>query len=166
MPEPLLVRPAGAVDRLPLSRLLELYQHDLSDLWDQDLDLHGDYGYELDRFLHRERAWAYLFEVDGRLAGFGLVDTRVRLPGDDFWMDQFFVLKKYRRRGVGAAAARQVVAQHPGRWQVGQMPGNAPAQAFWRRVIAGLAPDGFREETLVEGPWQGSLQRFAVAPSA
>lgn len=164
--EPLVVRPAGASDRLPLLRLLELYQHDLSDLWDQDLDPHGDYGYELDRFLRREAAWAYLFEVEGRLAGCALVDTRVRVAGDDFWMDQFFVLKKYRRQGVGAAAARQVMGRHPGRWQVGQMPGNAPALAFWRRVAAGLAPAGFEERQLVDGPWQGTVQRFAVPPAA
>lgn len=39
------VRPAAAADRLPLSRMLELYQHDLSDVWDQDLDVRGEYGY-------------------------------------------------------------------------------------------------------------------------
>ena len=41
---------ASLEDRLPVFRMLELYQHDLSDIWDQDLDVHGEYGYELDRF--------------------------------------------------------------------------------------------------------------------
>jgi hypothetical protein len=42
------VRRAHAGDRLPIFRMLELYQHDLSDIWDQEIDAHGEYGYALD----------------------------------------------------------------------------------------------------------------------
>ena len=38
------IRRAVPVDRPALSRMLELYQHDLSDIWDQDLDAGGEYG--------------------------------------------------------------------------------------------------------------------------
>ncbi|MBL8303334.1 MAG: hypothetical protein JNM26_11245 [Ideonella sp.] len=151
---------AHAEQRLPLQRMLELYQHDLSDLWDQDLDAHGDYGYPLDRHFARDAAWPYVFRVDGRYAGFALVDTQVRLPGGDFWMEQFFVLRKYRRRGVGARAACRVFACHPGRWQVGQMPANTPAQAFWRRVITRHCGGAFAETMLTTGRWQGLVQSF------
>ena len=44
------VRHATMADQLPIRRMLELYQHDLSDIWDQDLDLHGEYGYALERY--------------------------------------------------------------------------------------------------------------------
>lgn len=159
---PLRLRPVGPAEALPLGRMLELYQHDLSDLWDQDLDERGEFGYALERFLERRDAWAYLFEVEGQRAGCALVDRRVRIPGDDFWMDQFFVLKKYRRLGVGAAGARAVFAAHPGRWQVGQMPANRPAQAFWRRVIGDLSGGAFAETVLDSGPWQGLVQRFTA----
>jgi predicted acetyltransferase len=159
------VRIASPDDRLPIHRMLELYQHDLSDIWDQDLDLHGEYGYELDRFMDRSNAWAYLFRCAGRLAGFALVDTRVRIAGDDFWMDQFFVVRKYRRQGIGSMAALQVFALHPGRWQVGQMPENAAAQAFWRRLIAAHATGNYMEERLTAGRWLGCIQRFtSVSP--
>ena len=156
---------ATAEQRLPLQRMLELYQHDLSDLWDQDLDAHGDYGYELDRHMARADAWPHVFRVDGRYAGFALVDTRARLPGGDFWMEQFFVLRKYRRLGVGARAACCVFDHHPGRWQVGQMPANTPAQAFWRRVIAQHTGGAFTEVRLDSGPWQGIVQSFVSAAS-
>ena len=36
------VRHATLADQLPIRRMLELYQHDLSDIWDQDLDVHGE----------------------------------------------------------------------------------------------------------------------------
>jgi hypothetical protein len=37
-----LSREAKQEDRLPLYRMLELYQHDLSNIWDQDLDINGE----------------------------------------------------------------------------------------------------------------------------
>lgn len=154
------VRPATAADRLPLYRMLELYQHDLSDLWDQDLDLHGEYGYELDRYLGDPLCQAFVFVVGGRYAGFALVDDAVRVPGGERWMAQFCVLKKYRRHGIGRLAARCVFERLPGRWQVGQMIGNATALAFWRRVIGEFTNGAFTDAWLDGDHWRGSLQCF------
>ena len=155
------VRVADPDERLPVYRMLELYQHDLSDIWDQDLDLHGEYGYALDRYWQRSDCWPYVFRVGGQYAGFALVDRRVRIPGDEFWMDQFFVLKKYRRRGVGSTAAIAVLDSHHGRWQIGQMAGNLAAQAFWRRLVASYTRAGYAEEQITTGWWQGYVQRFS-----
>lgn len=164
----LLVRTARLDERVPLGRMLELYQHDLSDLWDQDLDAQGEYGYWLDDFWQRPGHVPFVATVAGRYAGFALVDDRMIWPPDananqaapTRWMTQFFVLRKYRRRGVGDALARQVFAALPGRWQVGQMMGNLPAQAFWRRVIGEVTAGQFDEHTLSSGHWQGVLQCF------
>ena len=119
-------------DRPVLSRLLELYQYDLSEVWPQDLNAHGEYGFAVDRYLRNPLLRAYLFHVDGRHAGFGLVDPDVSLPDNEYWMGQFFVMKRYRRLGVGSRCARHIFDQFRGRWEVGQMPLNYPAQAFWR----------------------------------
>jgi predicted acetyltransferase len=174
----LVVRPAGPADRAPLQHMLELYQHDLSHIWPQDLDSQGLFGYALDRFLGGNAdadtaagaaggaCHAHLFQVGGHWAGFALVDQRVRLPGGQWWMDQFFVMKKYRRAGIGRRAALAVLGQHPGRWQVGQMPDNLPAQAFWRHTVAALVGHAWLEHRLTQGPWQGVVQAFTVAPAA
>jgi predicted acetyltransferase len=154
------VRIATPNERLPLYRMLELYQHDLSDIWDQDIDTHGEYGYTLDRYWNASDCWPYLFLASGKLAGFALVDRRVRIPGDDFWMDQFFVLKKYRRQGIGSAAAATLLDAHQGHWQVGQMPANLVAQAFWRRLVGSYTRNRYTEEQLTTGWWQGYVQRF------
>ena len=154
------VQTATAADRLPVYRMLELYQHDLSDVWDQDLDLHGEYGYALDDHWTRPKHAAFVFRVAGCYAGFALTDPKVRLPDGDWWLTQFFVLKKYRRRGVGQAAARQVFDAVRGRWQVGQMRGNLPAQAFWRRTIAEYTGGAFIEHDLNDERWHGLLHCF------
>jgi predicted acetyltransferase len=154
------VRPATLADRLPIQRMLELYQHDLSDLWDQDLDLHGEYGYALDRYWRDPKCKAFAFLAAGKYAGFALVDNAVSLPENELWMGQFFVVKKYRRRGLGSVAAKRVFDQVRGRWEVGQMPMNLPAQAFWRRVIGEYSAGNFVEHALDDARWQGLLQCF------
>jgi predicted acetyltransferase len=160
------VRRAAPADRLPLQRMLELYQHDLSDIWDQDLDVHGEFGYALDRYWRDPACVPHVFTVGEAYAGFALVDNAVKLPGGQHWMDQFFVMRKYRRRGVGAAAAAVVFAAHPGRWQVGQMTANLAAQAFWRRTISACTGGRFTEDVLGTGWWQGVVQCFEIAPGA
>lgn len=160
------VRPATDEDRLPIRRMLELYQHDLSDVWDQDLDAHGEYGYAFDRYGRHPKCHAFAFRVAGKYAGFALVDDAVSLPENELWLAQFFIIKKYRRRGVGGAAAGQVFDQLHGRWEVGQMPLNHAAQAFWRRVIGAYTGGNFVEHQLDDARWQGLLQCFDNTPKA
>ena len=140
--------------------MLELYQHDLSDLWEQDLDSHGEYGYALDHYWAAEGSHAFVATAAGRYAGFALVNQAVRVGVEGFWMDQFFVLKKYRRHGLGRLLARAVFAALPGRWEVGQMPRNVAAQAFWRRVIGDYTAGRFREHEVRADSWQGVIQVF------
>lgn len=155
------VRVAKPCDRLPLYRMLELYQYELSDIWDQDLDVHGEYGYALDRYWQDKHCAAYVLTVSMQYAGFALVDNQVKLPGGEFWMDQFFVLKKYRRKRIAAHAAKQVFARHAGAWQVGQMTDNVAAQAFWRKVINEFTGGDYSEHQLTSGWWQGYVQSFS-----
>ena len=159
------VRPASADDRLALYRMLELYQHDLSDIWDQDLDIHGEYGYALDRYWADPACRPFVFLVGGRYAGFALVDASVSQAENELLMAQFFVLKKYRRQGVGRVAARAVFDRLRGRWEVGQMPLNRPAQAFWRHVIGEYTGGRFAEHDLDDERWQGMLQCFDNTPA-
>lgn len=155
------IRRAGLADKLPLLRMLELYQYELSDIWDQDLDCHGEYGYALDRYWRDPSCQPFVALMHGHYAGFALADAGSRIAKGRHWMDQFFVLKKYRRHGVGKALALHVFASLPGYWEVGQMRGNSRAQSFWRSTIADYTQGNFQEHTLSTGPWQGSIQCFS-----
>jgi predicted acetyltransferase len=153
-------RSAQSEDFPAIEQMLELYQYELSDIWDQDLDEHGRFGYELGRHRDGTRFFAHVLTVDGRYAGFALVAPAVVTRSEGFWMEQFFILKKYRRGGLGSALARHVFDSHPGPWELGQMPLNVPAQAFWRKVIGALTGGRFTEVEVTEGWWQGVVQRF------
>jgi len=154
------IRLAQPADGLVLARMLELYQHDLSDIWDQDLDAEGNYGYALDAYWQAAGHHPFMAMANGHHAGFALVNRAVRSGSEGWWMDQFFILKKYRRQGLGGQLARSVWTALPGRWEVGQMPLNHAAQAFWRRLVADYTAGRFEERELCTGSWQGVIQIF------
>ena len=144
------VDPASASERAVVARLLELYAHDFSERNGADVGDDGTYGYRyLDAYWTEPERHPFLFRVDGRLAGLALVRTG---PPSD--MAEFFVLRKYRRGGLGTDAARAVFARFPGEWQVRQQWENTGAVDFWRRAI----PVPFDEGETDEGP----VQRFVM----
>jgi predicted acetyltransferase len=159
MPE-VTFRTAEWEDKPVLSRMLELYQYDMSEYWPQDLNIHGEFGFPVDRYLRNPRLEAFFFLVDDNYAGFGLVDPDVSLPENELWMGQFFIMKRYRRMGVGRRAAHHIFDRIRGKWEVGQMPLNIPAQTFWRRTIAEYTNGNYVEYELHDERWDGFLQCF------
>ena len=159
-------RTAKTEDFVALSRMLELYQYEISDIYDQELDAQGEYGYDLTRHLEAKRFFAHVVLVNEHYAGFALVAPAIVTQKDGYWMEQFFILKKYRNADLGTALARHVFQAHPGPQEVGQMPRNLPAQAFWRKVISLLTGGRFTEVQVTEGWWQGVVQRFSYETAA
>lgn len=145
-----------------LQQMLELYQYELSDIWHQDLDASGRYGYELSRHREARRFFAYVALQGSQHIGFALVAPAAVTRTDGAWMEQFFILKRHRRSGAGRALARFVLARHPGKWEIGQMPGNTRAQAFWRKVIDEFTHSAYAEVDVTDGPWLGVVQQFSV----
>ena len=146
------VRIVGAtIAQKPVVRhLLELYQHDLSEFDSRDVDARGlyDYAYIDDYWVDADRR-PFLVEADGRWAGFALV--RLGPPID---MSEFFVVRRFRRLGVGQQAALQLFREFPGTWQIRQLPRNPGATAFWRSVI----PVEYRESKTEDG----LVQHFVI----
>jgi predicted acetyltransferase len=137
-------------DKDVLRRLIEFYSYDFSEYTSSDVGAHGTFGYRhLDCYWTEPDRHPFFIRVDGRLAGFALVRS-----GEPHDMAEFFVMRRYRRSGVGMAAAREVFQRFPGSWEVRQMEANAVALAFWRSAI----PVPFDE-----GVCQcGSIQRFTI----
>ena len=147
-------------DFAAVGRMLELYQYELSDIWDQDIDARGEFGYDLGEHQRAERFFAHVALVDQHYAGFALVAPAVVTQREGCWMEQFCILKKYRRIGAGRALAEHAVASHPGPWEIGQIPENRAAREFWRPVISRLTGGRLSEVEVTEGWWQGTVQRF------
>jgi predicted acetyltransferase len=150
VPAPVEIVAAAIADKPVLKRLLELYLHDFSEFDRADVDARGRFSYPyLDPYWTEPERHPFLFRVNGRWAGFALV--RSGTPHD---MAEFFVMRKYRRLGVGVQAARALFARFPGEWQVRQMNQNGAATTFWREAI----PVAFEEGATESGP----VQRFSI----
>lgn len=144
--------PATFAEAALLSNLLELYTHDLSDVFTEvELGFDGRYGYApLDRYWSDpEHHAAFIVRRRGRVAGFVLVKRGVEAGDAGAWFDvaEFFVVRGHRRFGVGRRAAFQLWKTHPGRWTVRVALTNVGALAFWRRVVL-----EFTNGAAAEGP--------------
>jgi len=161
-----------AAERLHLEvlrNLMQLYIYDFSEIDRFDVEESGRFD-DRSAINPLEAYWVdpwrspFLIRVDVRLAGFALVHHKSRLTGaEGVWdMAEFFVLRKYRRSGVGAGAARRLFSTHPGPWEVRQRKTNTPAIAFWRKTIAAHTGGRFTEEELDDDRWRGPVQRFTT----
>jgi predicted acetyltransferase len=158
------VLPASIEDKSILRNLMELYNYDFSEFDGAEVDSHGLYGYErIDHYWTEEGRYPFLVHVDGRLAGFVLVRTLEEpAPEPVRSIAEFFILRKYRKLGVGRAAACHIFDRFPGCWSVAQLESNFPAQAFWRRVVAGYTNGNFEEMWRDDETWKGPVQTFTT----
>jgi predicted acetyltransferase len=163
---PLTIHLARAEDFPALEQMLELYQYDLSDIWLQDLDEKCRYGFDLTRHKCADRSRAYIATDGAQYVGFALTAPAIVTRTEGTWMEQFFILKRYRRSGAGRALAKHVFFSQPGAWEVGQIAGNTAAYSFWRQVIGEVTEGQFKELQVTESWWQGVVQQFEVPNAA
>lgn len=142
-----------------LARLLELEAHDLSEYVETlRANRHGLFGYAyLDHYWTEAGRFPYFIRSDGELAGLVLI----RMTGERIEMAEFFVLRSHRRAGVGARAAALAFSRHSGEWEVLHAARNAPAAAFWSRVIHAGAVSRVSREDRSDGT---VVFRFASQP--
>jgi predicted acetyltransferase len=133
------VLPATPEHITTVANLFELYAYDFSDFRDLELGDDGRFGdIELPLYWSEPDRHAFLFKVRQKPAGFALVKTGSEITGDDSVRDmaEFFIVRRYRRQGLGTAAAREIWNRFTGPWEVRVMESNHPAQRFWARAIA------------------------------
>lgn len=122
-----------------LANLLELYVYDFSEFMDLKLDAVGRFGYpQLPLYWTEPHRFPFLIAVDGHWAGFVFVHKGSRISGDEnIWdMAEFFILRGYRRLGIGKQVAAEIWKKFPGTWEVRVIDQNQKAIAFWERAIA------------------------------
>ncbi len=159
------LRPIRPGERPAVRRLVQLYLYDLGgDRWRVEGDGTFAPASWHERFWSRRGKHHFVIRVDGRLAGFALVGDRAHFAGDGVReIGEFFVLRRYRRRGLGAGAAEALFARFPGRWEVAELSWNVAARRFWRRVITRCAAGRIVERRRRHGDLSFYVQNFEVA---
>jgi predicted acetyltransferase len=174
---------ASFAEKSILRNLMQLYLYDFSPIDGADVDKFGLYGYRiLDQYWVESGRFPFLMRGDGQLVGFALLrrgtyfDEHAAPKNRGMTVAEFFVMRKYRRQGMGKRTAfhlfdlyRQGVGKrtafhlfdlYPGRWEVAQLSSNSPAQDFWRKVINEYTGGYYTDHLLDSETWQGPVQVF------
>ncbi|HEY0707925.1 MAG TPA: GNAT family N-acetyltransferase [Polyangia bacterium] len=152
-----------------LANLFQLYCHDFSELLGLSVAEDGRFATP-DLTPYFEETWChpFLIRVDDRWAGFVLAQQRSRLTDDRQTWDvaEFFVMRAFRRTGIGTQAATEVFDRFPGRWEVRQLPANTAATAFWRKVLTRYTGGAVTETVHDSDGWKGPVQTFVSGSRA
>lgn len=163
--------PATSADAGLLANLLELYIHDISEAFPQvELGPDGRFGYsKLPLYWSEpEVRFPFLIKFEGRVAGFAFA-TRGSPVTDDpnvFDIAEFFVLRRYRRAGVGRRAAVLLWNRLPGKWIVRVSEGTPGALPFWAGVIAEFTGGAATKSTKPGNPHSWRVFSFETRGSA
>jgi len=161
-------------ERDVIANLFQLYAHDFSDFWVglPDGELKDDGRFEdywaLDLYWREADRIPLLFRIGGRPVGFALLNgaSHSGLPVDRN-MAEFFIVRKHRRGGAGAKAARDIFSRYPGLWEAAVARKNLGALAFWRRAVGGCpGAEDVEERDYQTADWNGPILRFRVKSGA
>ncbi|WFR79642.1 MULTISPECIES: GNAT family N-acetyltransferase [Janthinobacterium] len=166
MPVNMTLRAIASGEEAALAQLFQLYCYDNS-AWSAESVL-ADGRYDvcdagLASYLHATGHTASWIEVDGELAGFFLTEPGMAggLPVQEF--SDFFILKKYRRRGVALEVLRRVLLGSAQTWLVATFRDDAAACAFWRQAFARLP---FASVEAYDDPALPQFQLTLLKPAA
>ena len=132
------------MDKIILSNLLQLYLYDFSEFKDFPLNEHGLYSYKyLDHQWTDDFRRPLIVKVDDEIAGSALLMIDVSTDITVFSqakktnvISEFFIMKKFRRKGIGKQLALYLFDEYEGIWEVRQTYGNRPAYSFWKTAIS------------------------------
>lgn len=149
-----------------LAQLFQLYCYDNSAWSGEDVLADGRYDVcdgGLAEYVHAPGHTAHWIEVDGALAGFYLTEPAMAgtLAVQEF--SDFFILRKYRRRGLALEVVRRVLLGSAQAWLVATFRDDAAACAFWRQAFARLP---FASVEAYDDPALPQFQLTVLKPAA
>lgn len=144
-----------------LQNLTEEYCQDMAEWFDLHPGADGRYAYDT------ASVWAngydaYLAKVGDSIAGFALIGSAGEWLGDMGAHDihEFFIMRRFRRRGLGQSMATLLWDQYPGEWLVRVLEANEPAIAFWRCGISIYSSGSYKEEQRIVNGRRWKFFRF------
>jgi predicted acetyltransferase len=153
----LVISKIGPESDILLRNLCEHYCYDMSEFFEIDTGIDGSYSYDT-ASVWAKRHDVYLAKVGHAIAGFAIIGSCDEWLGAIGTHDvqEFFIMRKFRRCGFGQSMATFLWKEHPGEWLVRVLEANALAISFWRTAISRYSFGSYREEqNVVHGrPWK------------
>jgi predicted acetyltransferase len=122
-----------------LENLGELYIYELSQYNSMDVDKFGLYNDldDLELYWKNENWYPFFIRIDNKLAGFILVydGRQIKEIDSDYSISDFFIMYKYKRRGIGKYCVKYIFDRFKGKWQIWYHPRNKISEKFWTKTI-------------------------------
>lgn len=143
------LHPATHADLALVKNLVPYYIYDMAEHlgWPCTSEGRFDGCDDLETYFAGERRHAFILRDGLEPAGFVLILADKPEPDVDYSVTDFFVLRKFRRQGVGQRTAHDLFRRFPGRWKVEQFAANQPAVAFWTTIIDRYTKGHFHQRT-------------------
>lgn len=145
---------------------MQFYLYDIAALDQWDIREDGEYGNpeRIECFWVDDQYERFLIRVDGILAGFVLTSQKLTDGGARLHVvSEFFVLRRYRRAGVGRIIANRLFNEVGGTWEISIMRSNTPAQEFWATIISDHIGSGHCDFTVSQDTNDDAVFRFSTA---
>lgn len=156
-------------DKTIMYNLIQLYRYDSSEFDGHVLSKHGHYLYKyLDNQWTDDYRRPFIVKVDGEISGFVFIIldvpkefTVLSSAEKTNVISDFFIMRKFRHKGVGKKVAFSMFDLFPGTWEIKQTPGNKIANLFWRKVINEYTGANLLHEEIVSNiKWHGPVMVF------
>jgi ribosomal-protein-alanine N-acetyltransferase len=146
---PVTLHRAKPADLPIVKNLVPYYIYDMSEYmgWPTKPDGRHDGCDGIEAYWSDPDKHAFILRCGKEPAGFVLLLEGGHGPEIDYSFTDFFVLRKFRHRGVGERIARQLFKRFPGRWQIDCLKDNKPAAIFWRTIIDRYTRGNFKQES-------------------
>ncbi|MEC0128710.1 GNAT family N-acetyltransferase [Paenibacillus pabuli] len=131
-----------------IRNLMQFYIYDFSEFVKCDVEddgLFGAYPYLEDYWKEVNHRFPYIIKQEDKYIGFVLVRFIESEERNYYSIAEFFIMKKYRKEGIGKAVAKQIFDLHKGQWEVYQLESNKQAQVFWNKVINEYTQGEFKD---------------------
>lgn len=140
--------PAAFTDYPVIQNMGRFYVYDMSEHMGWSIPDDGLYEcIDFKKYWKTDDAYPFLIRYCNELVGFVIVDKKGSDKTIDFNMAQFFILRKFKKKGIGEYVARLCFNQFKGIWEVMVIPGNEAAYRFWRSIITKYTHNNFTEYT-------------------
>jgi predicted acetyltransferase len=144
--------PASLADYSIIQNMARFYVYDMSEYMGQEQgwEIPNDGLYEcidFKKYWENDQSFPFLIHYQNEWAGFVIVDKKGSDKEVNFNMAQFFILRKFKNKGLGTWVATYCFDHFKGVWEVMVMPKNEGAYQFWQKTIANYTHGNFVKYT-------------------
>src|SRR5262249_52758732 len=139
---------ATSKDYLTVQNMAQFYVYDASRECGFALSENGLYepkNYK--RYFEDPTKKAFLLKLTNEIVGFVLLNSVGSDVKTNWKIDQFFILGKFQKQGIGKQIAYKIFDKYSGIMEVSIIPVNKAALLFWRKIIAEYTNQSYICET-------------------